>query len=316
MSVFGTYPTHYTPISYAEFNNKQTNERAKIERAEMDSGGNTTRDINVKDAKGFEEAQVSLRQNQEHIKVNALSSVVSKAILSDIEVFEKMAADFKAGLTEVRTSGAYVNPAFKDNILANLDNIARTLNKSSNGFHPFGFSSAKGLVVDKAIVMSALPAGSVQDFSHLLADPNGKLTFRASKSITAELNGRIFHDVMEKFLRAQRMALSADMNATDRTQDAALASASDAVDQALDGFQLVKFLFAKTAGIFEQETEIIKDENVSLGQAVQDLGYLDPKEAIQRKFDTEQLLRTQESNYISAFQRSQRFVEKLESLSR
>ena len=316
MSAFGVFPAHYTSFTYAEYNNWLTNQLYNLKREDLDSAGNATRDMDVVDARGFEENQVLLRENQAHIAENSLAAVQIKNMVSDIEVFEGMARDFQKSLTEIRTSTPYPNPAFLQNITDNLQNLARILNKSSNGFYPYGFSTGNSTVVDQTIMTTALPAGATQDFSYLFADPNGTLTYRSSSTLVVELDGVTFHTVMEEFIRAQRMALSGNIGLSDRTQDPSLTAASNLMSQALDDFQGLLFSFAQAAGKFDKETEAIKDENIRLATAIQILGYKDPRETFQEQFDMAQTLRTQDSTYVMATKQTERLVEKLESLSR
>lgn len=303
-------PQHNTSQSYASDVNRSTFNRAKELDRDINSGGETDRATHSKDPEAFERAQILLNRNGKYITQNTTTGVLIKNMASEIDVFQRMASDFKSKLTEVRNSSSYVDPAFQDNIQSDLKLIGQKLNHSIHGFRPFGFDTGGVAVVDETLLSTALPAGSGADFTYLNAKIDGKLTFRASDNRTIELSGSVFHSVMEKFTRAQRMALSANMNGN-RVDDAALSSAAALMDSAIEDFQKLQTLFGRAAGMFDDENESLKSEAVNLGTAIKETGYVDRREAIQRQADMGIHLQAQDANLMLSIQRSQRLIDDL-----
>lgn len=302
---------YHSSGSYGNELTLNTQSRLDQTKIEQNSGGNTTRDIGSNNPKRFEDSQLQIDRNKAFQKNNASMGLFAKEMASTVAIFQEMASDFSTKLTEVRNSSPYVDPSFKDSISSNILFIGTKINKSTNGFCPFGFDSGNMSVVDINAIQTALPSGATQDFSYLNSNINGNLTFRASDDRSVTLRGIDFHTVMEKFFRAQRIALSADMNG-DRVSDPSLSSAATLMQSVLDDLKQLQASFGHAAALFEEETESLKGEAVNLGTIAQATGYRTPVELMQISSQEATALKAQQTSYLMELERVSRWIEKLE----
>lgn len=304
-------PQYHSSGSYGNELTLGTQSRLDQAKIEQNSGGNTTRDIGSSNPKRFEDSQLQIDRNKAFQKNNASMGLFAKEMASTVSIFQEMASNFSTKLTEVRNSSPYVDPSFKDTISSNILFIGTKINKSTNGFCPFGFDSGNMSVLDINAIQTALPSGAIQDFSYLNSNINGSLTFRASDDRSVTLRGFDFHTVMEKFLRAQRVALSADMNG-DRVSDPALSASATLMQSVLDDLKQVQTSFGQAAALFEEETEALKGEAVNLGTIAQTTGYRNPVELMQISSQEATALKAQQTSYLMELERVSRWIEKLE----
>ena len=307
-------PQHLSSTTYALGLTQEVTKLSKQYSAAVSSGGNSTRDADVSDSKTFEDAQIKVNLSTAQIKVNASVSATTKDRISDVEWLQKKAMNFKNKLIESRNANTYTNPSFHQDLLDDLSAIAQKLNKFQNNAYTYGFANGGIQVVNPTIIAQALPSGSGQTFDYLSkSDGNyGPMILRPSHEVTLQLSGQLFHSVVEQFVRAQRIALSADLN--NPTSDPSLISAMNVVDNALDGFQLLEAIVAGVAGRVDEETDIMKGQISDLSDVIQTVGYPTQMEAIQREMQTKEQLKIQESIYVSDLIHTKQFAEKLERL--
>lgn len=209
----------------------RSNTEARRERAVLEgrnqSGGasDLLHEGDTPDIMGMLRAERELSSLKVSEKIVRDITLQSDAQISTINIFNKMATSFLTRLSQSRTSTGIPDLELPKWCEAQLNNIANFLNElNPNGSGVFAENSVFMLPVDKSVMTSPLPAGSLATYDYVQGQFSGKTFVQISETISAANKGTAGHTGFEGLVRALRMGMNIDPTkyADDPTSSASL----------------------------------------------------------------------------------------------